>query len=51
MTHDEFFKSLKTGTPSGLFLFEGEEEHIKRSALSQMENALPLGAFADMNLT
>ena len=51
MTHDEFFKSLKTGTPSGLFLFEGEEEHIKRSALSQMEGALPLGAFADMNVT
>ncbi len=51
MTHDEFFKSLKTGTPSGLFLFEGEEEHIKRSALSQLENALPLGAFPDMNVT
>ena len=51
MTHDEFFKSLKAGTPTGLYLFEGEEEHIKRSALSQLESALNLGAFSDMNVT
>ena len=51
MTHDEFFKSLKTGAPTGLYLFEGEEEHIKRSALSQLESALNLGTFSDMNVT
>ncbi len=51
MTHDEFFKSIRSSTPAGLYLFEGEEEHIKRSALSQLEGALPLGAFADMNKT
>ncbi len=51
MTHDEFFKSLKSAPPAGLYLFEGEEEHIKRSALTQLEKALPLGAFPDMNQT
>ena len=49
MNHDEFFKSLKSSAPAGLYLFEGEEEHIKRSALSALEKAMPLGAFADMN--
>ena len=51
MTHDEFFKSLKTSVPTGLYLFEGEEEHIKRSALTQLEKTLPLGAFPEMNQT
>ena len=51
MTHDEFFKSLKAAPPAGVYLFEGEEEHIKRSALSQLEAAVDLGAFADMNKT
>ena len=51
MTHDEFFQSLKAGRVSGLYLFEGEEEHIKRSALQQLEKVLPLGAFPDMNQT
>ena len=51
MTHDEFFQSLKASPPGGLYLFEGEEEHIKRSALTQLEKTMPLGAFPEMNRT
>ena len=51
MNHDEFFKSLRAGTIYGLYLFEGEEEYVKRSALEQLEKSLPLGAFAEMNRT
>ena len=51
MNHEEFFQSIKASPPGGLYLFEGEEEYIKQSALRQLENALSLGAFAEMNRT
>ena len=51
MTHDEFFQSLKSTVPAGSYLFEGDEEHIKHSALTQLEKALPLGSFPEMNRT
>lgn len=36
MEHTRFFELLKSGEISGLFLFHGEEEYVKQSALSQL---------------
>ena len=49
--YDVFFRQLKTSSPAGIYLFEGEEEHVKRSALTQLTAATQLGAFPDMNQT
>jgi DNA polymerase III delta subunit len=36
MDHTRFFELLKSGEISGLYLFHGEEEYVKQSALSQL---------------
>ncbi len=51
LNHTAFFESLKSGAPKGIYLFSGTEEYVKRSAMAQLEAALSLGAYADMNRT
>ncbi len=51
MNHNELLSALKAGSVARLYLFEGEEEYAKKSALARLEKALDLGAFADMNRT
>ena len=36
MDHTRFFELQKSGEISGLYLFHGEEEYVKQSALSQL---------------
>ncbi len=44
MNHTAFFQLLKGDVPGGIFLFHGEEEHVKRSALNALrEKVLPEG--------
>lgn len=45
MNHTMFFQSLKgESLPAGIYLFQGEEEHVKRSALQRLrEKVLPEG--------
>lgn len=40
MTHDDFFQSLQRGDIARVYLFQGEEEHIKASALSLLRKRL-----------
>ena len=35
MTHQAFFDALKSGNIARVYLFSGEEEHVKRSALKR----------------
>ena len=41
MNHTEFFSALKQGSISGCYLFEGEEEYTKRSALKSLRERWP----------
>ena len=52
INHTRFFQSLKgEEMPGGLYLFQGEEEHVKRSALERLrERVLPEG-LAELNET
>ena len=40
MNHTEFFAALKQGNIGGCYLFEGEEEYTKRSALKALPGAI-----------
>ena len=40
MNHMTFFKSLKENTVASCYLFDGEEEYIKESALQALKNHL-----------
>ncbi|MBR3019730.1 MAG: DNA polymerase III subunit delta [Clostridia bacterium] len=51
MNHSEFFAALKQGIISGCYLFEGEEEYTKRSALKALREKVAGGDFAAMNDT
>lgn len=51
MKHTEFFAAVKKGEIAPCYLFEGEEEYTKRSALSALRTALTAGDFAAMNDT
>lgn len=51
MKHTEFFAAVKKGEFASCYLFEGEEEFTKRSALSALRGALTAGDFAAMNDT
>ena len=51
MNHTEFFTALKQGNIGGCYLFEGEEEYIKRSALKALREKVAGGDFAAMNDT
>ena len=49
MQHDEFFAALKAGKIENCYLFEGEEEFTKRSALKQLRSKVVDADFAAMN--
>ena len=49
MNHAEFFTALKNGKIAPCYLFEGEEEYTKRSALQALRRQVAGGDFADMN--
>lgn len=51
MKHTEFFAALKSGNVGGCYLFEGEEEFTKRSALKALREKVAGGDFAAMNDT
>ena len=51
MKHTEFFAALKSGNVGGCYLFEGEEEFTKRSALNALREKVAGGDFAAMNDT
>lgn len=49
MNHTDFFAALKQGNIGGCYLFEGEEEYTKRSALKALREKVAGGDFAAMN--
>ena len=49
MKHSEFFAAVKSGQVAPCYLFEGEEEYTKKSALTALRNAVAAGDFAEMN--
>ena len=51
MKHSEFFAALKRGEIGRCYLFEGEEEYTKRSALKALRERVAGGGFAAMNDT
>ena len=51
MKHSEFFAALKKGDVGKCYLFEGEEEYIKQSALAALRRQTAGGDFAAMNDT
>ena len=51
MKHTEFFAAVKNGDIARCYLFEGEEEYIKRSALKTLREQVAGGEFAAMNDT
>lgn len=51
MKHSEFFAALKAGTIEKCYLFEGEEEYTKASALKALREKAVGGDFAAMNET
>ncbi len=51
MKADEFFKSIKEGQILPCYLFEGEEEYLKESALLQIRSKVIVPPFGDMNET
>ena len=51
MNHSEFFAALKAGQIEKCYLFEGEEEFTKRSALTALRAKVAGGDFAAMNDT
>ena len=51
MKHSELFAALKSGSIAPCYLFEGEEEFIKRTALKTLRGQVAGGDFAAMNDT
>lgn len=51
MKHSEFFAALKQGQIFPCYLFEGEEEYTKGSALKALRKRVAAGDFAAMNDT
>ena len=51
MKHSEFFSALKKGSMERCYLFEGEEEFTKKSALKAIREKTAGGDFAAMNDT
>lgn len=51
MNHNEFFKTLKDGQLLPVYLFTGEEEYVKTSALKQLEAAVLDPALVEVNRT
>ena len=51
MKHSEFFSALKKGDIGRCYLFEGEEEYTKKTALQSLRGAVAGGDFSAMNDT
>lgn len=51
MTHQAFFDALKNGTLARVYLFSGEEEHVKRSALRKLRERILTPGLEQMNET
>ena len=51
MNHTDFFQAIKNGDIARCYLFEGEEEFIKRAALNTVRQQVAGGDFAAMNDT
>ena len=51
MKHSDFFAALKSGRIDRCYLFEGEEEYTKNSALKALREQVAGGDFAAMNDT
>lgn len=51
MNHSEFFKTLKSGEFSPVYLFTGEETYVLKSALTQFIDTVVGGDLKDVNLT
>ena len=51
MNHNAFFDILKAGSIGECYLFEGNEEYIKQSALKQLYGRLLPAGLEEMNLT
>ncbi len=51
MNHTEFFRSLKEGNISPVYLFSGSEAYVMRTALHQLENAVVDENMRSVNLT
>lgn len=51
MTHDVFFAAVKRGETRAVYLFEGEEEHIKAHALDALRKRLLPEGFEALNET
>lgn len=49
MNHNEFFKALRDGQLLPVYLFAGEEEYVKDSALQQLEEAVIDPALREVN--
>ena len=49
MNHTEFFSSLKNGSAERCYLFEGEEEYVKNTAITQLRKKLIGDNFPEMN--
>lgn len=49
MNHTEFFSSLKNGSAERCYLFEGEEEYVKNTAIIQLRKKLIGDNFPEMN--
>ena len=49
MNHREFLQAVKNGTVRGVYLFEGEEEHLKDDALSALRKAILPEGLEELN--
>ena len=49
MNHTEFFSSLKSEAAKRCYLFEGEEEYVKNTAIIQLRKKLIGDNFPEMN--
>lgn len=49
MTHDQFFKSLKSGDIQSIYVFSGVEQHVKNSALQTLRTRLLPEGFEQLN--
>ena len=50
MTYTDFFSKIESGTLSGAYLFHGDEEFVKNSALSSAKKIIPEET-SDFNIT
>ena len=49
MNREQFFERLKAGDIQRCYLFDGEEEYTKESALNALRDTVLHGGFADLN--